>query len=206
MHAHAVIRSSATHKLRLSAARLSASGGRDRHTREPSRQNGRVNETGTAVLAAVAGGAGAFLGATLTTIFNFRTQDKSHRREQLRRDADTLGPIREYLQVRVNPERLAINAPVDDQQTEELHRRLLDERDLHISAVQVMAFGHPDAGVRSKAQEFATALFNTGHSAGWVLRDPIREGRLREAADQSHDRAMKLLQELYELTTAYGDK
>lgn len=165
-----------------------------------------MNETGTAILVAVAGGGGAFLGATVTTFFNFRTQDKAHRREQLRRDADALGPIREYLQIRINPERLAINAPMDDQQADDLYQKLVVERDLHVSAVQVMAFGHPDTAVRSKAQEFATALFNAGHGAGWVLRDPVGEGRLREAANQSHDTSIKLLQELYELTTAYGDK
>jgi hypothetical protein len=165
-----------------------------------------MNETATAALVAASGGAGAFMGGTVTTFFNYRTHDKGHRREQLRRDADALGPIREYLQVSINPDRLCINATPDDQATAELYQKLLAQRDLHVSAVQVMAFGHPDADVRSVAQTFATSLYNAGHSAGWALREPLRNGRLREAANQDHREALELLERLYELTTAYGDK
>lgn len=82
------------------------------------RQNGAVDETAAAALVAASGGIGAFLGATVTTLFNFRTQDRAQRREQLRRDAETLGPIREFLEVSINPERLAINADDDKEVTE----------------------------------------------------------------------------------------
>ncbi len=165
-----------------------------------------MNETTTAVVVALAGGAGGFLGASVTTFFNFRTQDKTHRREQLRRDAETLGPIREYLEITINPERLAINAPVNDQDAQALYEKLLGQRDQHLAAVNVMASGHPDATVRHTAKEFATELYNAGHSAGWMLRDPLREGRLRDAANEDHQNAHDLLDKLSKLTTAYGDK
>lgn len=165
-----------------------------------------MNETTTAVVVALAGGAGAFLGASVTTFFNFRGQDKSHRREQLRRDAETLGPIREYLEITINPNRLAINAPGDDQDAQALHKKLLGQRDQHVAAVNVMASGHPDPAVRSTAKELATELYNAGHSAGWMLRDALRQGRLRDAANEDHHNALDLLDKLYKLTTAYGDK
>lgn len=165
-----------------------------------------MTETTTAVVVALAGGAGAFLGASVTTFSNIRTQDKSHRREQLRRDAETLGPIREYLEITINPKRLAINAPVNDQDAQALYEKLLGQRDQHLAAVNVMAAGHPDPAVRSTAKEFATELYNAGHSAGWMLRDALREGRLRDAANEDHQNALDLLDKLYKLTTAYGDK
>lgn len=165
-----------------------------------------MNETTIAVVVALAGGAGAFLGATVTTFFNFRTQDKTHRREQLRRDAETLGPIREYLEITINPKRLAINAPANDQDAQVLYEKLVSQRDQHLAGVNVMASGHPDPAVRSTAREFAIELYNAGHSAGWMLREVLREGRLRDAANEDHQNALDLLDQLDKLTTEYGDK
>ncbi|MXG92056.1 hypothetical protein [Nocardioides flavescens] len=165
-----------------------------------------MTDTSTAALVAASGGVGAFLGASLTTYFNIRTQDRTHRREQLLRDAEVLGPIREYLEILINPERLAVNAPADDQEAKAFYERLISRRDLHLAAMNVMASGHPDANVRAVAKEFANELFNAGHSAGWVLRDPLPVGRLRDAAIQDHQNALELLDELHHLSTAYGDK
>ncbi|QOR71365.1 hypothetical protein IM660_03435 [Ruania alkalisoli] len=165
-----------------------------------------MTETTIALVVALAGGAGAFLGASVTTLFNVRTQDKTHRREQLSRDAETLGPIREYLEIIINPKRLAINAPVNDQDVQALYEKFLGQRDHHLAAVNVMAAGHPDPAVRSTAKEFGTELYNAGHSAGWILRDALREGRLYNAANEDHQNALELLDKLYKFTTAYGDK
>ena len=169
------------------------------------RHNGAVNETATAVLLAASGGIGAFAGAAITTALNYRTQDKTHRREQLRRDAETLGPIHEYL-FATSPDRLAMNAPVSDQGTGEQYDRLIERRDQHISAVQILAAGHPDAKVRSVARELTTALFNGLTSAGWVMRDRVYEGKRYDVANEDHQHALDLLRELDERTTAYGDK
>lgn len=169
------------------------------------RHNSAVNETATAVLLAASGGIGAFAGAAITTALNYRTQDKTHRREQLRRDAETLGPVHEYL-FATSPDRLAMNAPVSDQGTGELYDRLIERRDQHISAVQILSAGHPDAKVRSVARELPTALFNSLTSAGWVMRDRVYEGKRYDVANEDHQHALDLLRELDERTTAYGDK
>lgn len=165
-----------------------------------------MTETTTAVVAALAGGAGAFLGASVTAFLATRAQGKTHRREQLRRDAETLGPVREYLEITINPERLAVNAPVDDQAAQALHENLRGQRDQHLAAVNVMAAGHPDPVVRSTAKKFAIELYNAGHSAGWMIRDALRDGRLRDAANKDYQNALEFLEKLNDQTAAYGDK
>lgn len=173
---------------------------------EAARQNRGVTETTTAVVVALAGGTGAFLGASVTALLTMRTQGKTHRREQLRRDAETLGPIRRYLEITIDPKRLAINAPVDDQSAQALHEKLLSQRDQHLAAVNVMAAGHPDSVVRATAKKFAIGLYNAGHSAGWMLRDALHDGRLRDAAGEDHQNALELLEKLSDLVEAYGEK
>jgi hypothetical protein len=168
--------------------------------------NGEVNETTTAALVAASGGVGAFLGSAVTTLFNSRAQERAHRREQLRRDADALGPIREYLETTIAPRRVAMNAPVRGEDAQAVHEKLLAQRDQHLAAVNVMAAGHPDARVRAAAKEFATELFNAGHSVGWLLREDRHDSELREAADEDHRKALDLYGTLHKLTTAYGDK
>lgn len=170
----------------------------------PQGRMGVMSDATAAVLVAVAGGIGAFAGAALTTTFNYRAQDKAHRREQLRRDAEAIGPIREYL-LATDPERLAMNAPATDQGAGELLDRLIAERDRQTRGVQILASGHPDADVRVVARDLATALFNVPVSAGWVLRDRVYEGKRWDAAIDDHRQALELLATLERLTTAYGD-
>lgn len=66
--------------------------------------------------------------------------------------------------------------------------------------------GTPDARVRVAATEFATELFNAGHSVGWLLREDRHDNELREAADEDHRKALDLYAMLRKFTTAYGDK
>jgi hypothetical protein len=154
--------------------------------------------TTTAVIIAVAGGFGAFLGASLTAGLMYRAWRTDRRREQQRSDAEAIGPVAVFL-TDAHPDRLAFNARSNDEEQAQVMHALRDRLDASRPRLLVLATGHPRADVRKLAKELEVALSNAYTSAAWFVAD-IRSGGDfdREKALQDHGKAEALTDRLME--------
>jgi len=160
----------------------------------------------TALLIAVAGGAGGFLGSTVSAWVGHRTQDHAARRAQQQRDADALGPVLSYL-VDTDPTRLANNVTPDQEERERVFRELKDRRDKLRVQLLVVAAGHPDEEVRLMCRELSARLYNALTSASWAIHDQYEPGygeNLTENAQAEHQLAYDLAEQLLEAIANYG--
>jgi hypothetical protein len=145
------------------------------------------DSTSTAVLVAIFGGLGAFLGAALSAVLTHRGRSEEHRREQQRADAAALGPVMAFL-TDADPDRLAFNLHPDAAEQEKVMSALRERLDGIYGSVLILSAGHPSEQVGDLAGRLATATRNAFTSATWLVsvlakrspgkRSATRRGRI----------------------------
>jgi hypothetical protein len=155
------------------------------------------DSTSTAILVAVAGGAGAFAGAAFSAWLSQHGRRKERRQEQQRADAAVLGPVMAFL-TDVDPDRLGFNIRPDVTEQEKVMSPLRDRLDGIHGSLLVLAAGHPSDQVSDLARQLAIAVRSTFTSAAWLVQDLIRHSELsyRDKAKEDHEQARTLAEDL----------
>jgi hypothetical protein len=163
------------------------------------------DSTSTAVLVAVAGGAGAFAGAALSAWLTQHRRRKERRQEQQRADAAVLGPVMAFL-TDVDPDRLAANVRSGATEQEKVMSPLRDRLDGIHGSLLVLAAGHPSDQVSDLARRLAIAVRSTFTSVSWLVQDLIRHSELsyRDKAKEDHAQASQLAEDLLNEIARYG--
>ncbi|HET6918746.1 MAG TPA: hypothetical protein VFI46_04685 [Jiangellaceae bacterium] len=157
------------------------------------------DSTSTAVIAALAGGVGVFLGAWLTQ----HGRREERRQEQQRADADVLGPVMAFL-AETEPEGLgiSIHSTTMVKQMSELGIRA----DGIYGSLLVLYAGHPSAQVSDLARELAVASRQAFKSTSFFIYDLIGRsgGDTRAQTKKDPEHARKLADDLLEEIARYG--
>jgi hypothetical protein len=164
-----------------------------------------ADSTTTAVIAALAGGVGAFLGASLTALLGERGRREAHRRAQQRADAEVIGPVMAFL-ADAEPDRLGINVRSDLAEQQKVMAPLAERADSAYGALLVLAAGHPDAHIRDLARQLALAVRNTFGSTSFFLVDLVRTSgmEMRGQAKADYQAATELAERLLTEIARYG--
>jgi hypothetical protein len=161
--------------------------------------------TTTAVVAALAGGAGVFLGAGVTAFLGERARREEQRREQQRADAAVIGPVMAFL-TDAEPDRLGMNVRSDMAEQQKVMLPLAERVNGIYGSLLVLSAGHPDERVSDLARKLAVAARNAFGSASFLVSDLVRHSgvEMRDQAKADHETARKLADELVAEIARYG--
>jgi hypothetical protein len=161
------------------------------------------DSTSTALLVALAGGLGAFLGAAFTAWLTLRRRREEHRREQQRADAAVLGPVMAFL-AETEPEGLGIS--VDPESAVQQMSELGSRADGVYGSLLVLYAGHPSERVSDLARKLASAERSAFKSTSLFIHDRIERsgGDTYAQAKKDHDQTTKLAEDLLEEIARYG--